>query len=223
MDTFLLIMFTGFVGSFHCAAMCGPFVSYYSLTPGATWKAHPAYQLGRLGAYLGLGAAAGLLGHGILKAASVLALQKTMMIVMGVLLVAAGLSYYLPKRFLPHASSRLRRILKAPMTFTRSASGNERAALIGLFSTLLPCGFLYAYALAALASGHPLKGLLTMGAFWLGTLPATLGVGALAKTFADRMPIQLAKLTPIMLVILGLLAITGKWTALPGGESFCFD
>lgn len=50
-----------------------------------------------------------------------------------------------------------------------SAIGN--AYFWGLTSTLLPCGWLYLFVLAALAAPNVWFSIATMGAFWLGTLP----------------------------------------------------
>ncbi|XZE34001.1 sulfite exporter TauE/SafE family protein [Pirellulaceae bacterium SH501] len=50
-----------------------------------------------------------------------------------------------------------------------SAIGN--AYFWGLTSTLLPCGWLYLFVLAAMAAPHLWLSVATMGAFWLGTLP----------------------------------------------------
>ncbi|XZE45303.1 sulfite exporter TauE/SafE family protein [Pirellulaceae bacterium SH467] len=50
-----------------------------------------------------------------------------------------------------------------------SALGN--AYFWGLTSTLLPCGWLYVFVLAALAAPSVAMSVATMAAFWLGTLP----------------------------------------------------
>lgn len=209
---YALIVLTGFAGSFHCAAMCGPFIGYFRIH-GAVGSSHLAYQSGRLAAYLVLGALAGLLGQGVLFAGATVGLQRVLMIVMGLAMIAVGLNYYLPKRA-------RRQPLRGPFNWLREQlgqlHGRERAALLGLFTTLLPCGFLYAYALAALATGNPLAGMATMAAFWLGTLPTLLGISWLTTYVAPRLPVQLARLTPLLLVLLGLLALTGKWQALTG-------
>lgn len=221
LTTYLLIILTGFVGSFHCAAMCGPFLGYFRIQGGAR-SSHLAYQAGRLSAYLVLGALAGTLGGGIFFASATVGLQRGLMVAMGLSMIAVGISYYLPQRFVPSVKT-----IK-PIHWLRSqiglVNGHERAALLGLLTTLMPCGYLYAYALAAVATANPLAGMATMGAFWLGTLPALLGVSWASNHLATRLPFRLARLTPILLMLLGLLALTGKWqglTAGPNHESHC--
>jgi len=217
----LLIPIAGFLGSFHCAAMCGPFVVY----AGTGADAEPgrvmlAYQSGRLVAYLTLGALAGFLGQGILFAGAVVNAQRMVLVVLGLLLIAAGLAHYLPQRFRERAVSggrrRLNRIL---FRLTGSGGGVEVAGLIGLLSALLPCGYLYGFVLLALAAGHPLAGLLTMAAFWLGTLPSLLGVGLATRYCSRRFLTRMSRLTPVILIVFGLLAIFGKAGALLGATS----
>jgi len=142
-------------------------------------------------------------------------------VTMGIIMIAVGLGYYLPQKMPGRALAG--RITGMVRQLLGQTNGVERAALMGLLTTLLPCGFLYAYVLVALATGHPLAGMATMGAFWLGTSPALLGVGVASNLFVGRIPARLNKLTPLLLMILGLLAIAGKWTTLAGGGegSFC--
>lgn len=67
----------------------------------------------------------------------------------------------------------------------QSKSPTINAYLWGLFSTLLPCGWLYLFVIAATASPSPAWAMLTMMAFWLGTLPA-LALLSVAFTSASK-------------------------------------
>ena len=108
------------------------------------------------------------------------------------------------------------KIGKLMPSLTGQSNHPATAGLIGLGSTLLPCGYLYAFVFTAAATGHPGKAALAMAAFWLGTLPALLGLGLLTRYCSQTFLYRLQNLTPILLIIFGILAITGKWTALPG-------
>jgi hypothetical protein len=46
------------------------------------------------------------------------------------------------------------------------------AVMLGLLSVFLPCGWLYTYVLAAIASRSATAGALILFLFWLGGLPA---------------------------------------------------
>jgi hypothetical protein len=91
-----------------------------------------------------------------------------------------------------------------------------RAALIGALTTLLPCGWLYAFAATAAGTARPLSGAGVMAVFWLGTLPmmATLGLGArrMLGPLAARLPVA----TSILLLIAGLATVAGRMALDPG-------
>ena len=44
--------------------------------------------------------------------------------------------------------------------------------LVGLLTALLPCGWLYTYVTASIATRNPFTGTMVMFLFWLGSLPA---------------------------------------------------
>jgi sulfite exporter TauE/SafE len=85
-----------------------------------------------------------------------------------------------------------------------------RAAATGLTTTLLPCGWLYAFVVTAAATGSASRGALVMFVFWLGTLPVMLAVGIGARrmlgTFGARMPI----VSGAAIIVLGVLSIAGR-------------
>ena len=68
-------------------------------------------------------------------------------------------------------SERLQRLCQAAWRKTMGWSPNQRAMLLGATTSLMPCGWLYTFALTAAGTGHPLTGGLVMFAFWAGTVP----------------------------------------------------
>lgn len=221
MTALWLIAAAAFVGSFHCVAMCGPFVAFYSLhLRPVHWRHHLSYQLGRLIAYLALGSAVGLLGQGLFALSGTISLQRALTIGLGVTMIAWGLTHLvgLRKRRIRAPHQLLSRLIGTP---SRSAT----PFLIGLLSTLLPCGYLYAFAFAAGASGHPISAMLAMSVFWLGTLPALLAVSLASHWMNPAIWRNLERLTPLFLIVFGVLAVTGKWLNFPdiqnGFEILC--
>ena len=85
-----------------------------------------------------------------------------------------------------------------------------RALVIGLLSTLLPCGFLYVFVAAAAATASPLRGGLVMAAFWAGTVPIMAGLGLAAQSLLGPLRRRLPIVTAAALMVLGLLAMAGK-------------
>jgi hypothetical protein len=90
-----------------------------------------------------------------------------------------------------------------------------RAAAMGLLTTLLPCGWLYTFVVAAGGSGSPLKGALVMAIFWLGTVPMMLSVGYGAQRFFGPLRQRLPVITASAVLVIGLLSITGHMQLTP--------
>jgi sulfite exporter TauE/SafE len=52
-----------------------------------------------------------------------------------------------------------------------------RAALLGLSTTLVPCGWLYAFVATAAGTGDAASAMGAMFVFWVGTVPALVAAG----------------------------------------------
>jgi sulfite exporter TauE/SafE len=87
---YLSAWIVGFLGSFHCAGMCGPLAMALPVNrdkPASVFAGRLLYNAGRITTYMLLGMVAGLLGHTLAMAG----FQKTLSIASGVLiLVVAG-------------------------------------------------------------------------------------------------------------------------------------
>lgn len=215
----LAVLVASLLGSVHCAAMCGAFVCFYASPSGASSVrdeagAHAAYNLGRLASYTFLGITAGAVGHALNTAGSLAGIQRTAAIAAGVLMIAwgsysvlAALGMRVPAATAPEGWSRamgsvLLRLKEQPPLI--------RAAATGVTTTLLPCGWLYAFVVTAAATGSASRGALVMSVFWLGTLPVMLAVGIGARrmlgSFGSRMPI----VSGATIIVLGFLSIAGR-------------
>ena len=212
----------GLFGSVHCVGMCGGLIAVAS--DGATGARERSlvqlsYQGARLVSYLALGMGAGALGRALDVAGQAAGLGKAAAIVAGVTMTAWGLwamlsvagarfRWRLPQlRLLP--SSALSWLGRA-----QRLSPAWRAALLGGSSALLPCGFLYAFALAGAATGSPWGGALVLGALWLGNLPALLGFGWLMSGVLSRLKRSIPLLSAASVFALGVLTLNSR-TSLP--------
>jgi hypothetical protein len=88
-----------------------------------------------------------------------------------------------------------------------------RAGTLGALSALLPCGWLWAFAITAAGTGSVPRALLVMLVFWFGTVPALAVVGLAAQRATGPLRARLPVLTAMALVVLGLLTIAGKFGA----------
>jgi sulfite exporter TauE/SafE len=212
------VLIASLVGSIHCAAMCGGFVCAYAGAGAprgfANLPAHLAYNGGRLVSYVTLGLVAGAIGArvndagrfaGIGRGAAVLA--GALMVVWATGTIAASLGVRVPGSLAPEW---LQKRLGAIVVGIRDEPPVARAALTGLLTTLLPCGWLYTFVVTAGGTGSAIAGAATMFAFWLGTVPMlmTVGLGAqhVLGPFARRLPLAAATLV----LVLGLLSIAGR-------------
>lgn len=213
----LAIVGASVVGSLHCAGMCGPFLAFaLGLSdPGVSRpKAQAAYHLGRLSTYATLGAIAGLLGRALdLSAGAVglnhaaVTLAAVTMIVFGGASLARSAGTRIPAIRAPRVVERaFRRGCDAAMRVPPL----HRAAIVGMLTTLLPCGWLYSFALVAAGTGRPDSGALVMSAFWLGTLPVMVTLGAGIQTVAGSLRRAVPALMALVIIILGLHALVDR-------------
>ncbi|MEO8184189.1 MAG: sulfite exporter TauE/SafE family protein [Deltaproteobacteria bacterium] len=216
------------LGSLHCVGMCGGLIGFYA--SGATgqrqrpWLAHGAYHLTRLAAYATLGAVAGQLGAALDLAGRGVGLgQLGALLAAAVMLVWAVLLWPRAarqpglvelRRARPTAPSPWRRLEARFVALARRARQQPplaRAALLGLSSALLPCGWLYAFAVLAAGTGSAGRGALLLAAFWSGTLPALLGLGLGVQRLTQRWRAQLPRLSALLLLALGAYTVIQRW------------
>ncbi|MEP7345061.1 MAG: sulfite exporter TauE/SafE family protein [Gemmatimonadaceae bacterium] len=208
------VLVASLLGSVHCAGMCGGFVCFYAGGAGSGTRAHVAYNAGRLVSYLVLGLLAGLVGTTFDRLGALAGLSRGAAILSGTLMVVWGLSTLLAIRGvrLLHLEGRFggNNPLGALLARVRGRSATVRAAAIGLLTTLLPCGWLYAFVAAAAGTGSVARALLTMGVFWLGTLPMMLAAGYGMQRLSGPLRSRLPMVTATAVVVMGLLSIAGK-------------
>lgn len=174
-------LFSSLVGSLHCVGMCTPF-AILSMGPVGTKQSRSvlrlsSYHLGRLMTYLTLGTAVAFLS----SFASSLGGGGGSFPIVGVLVGLTMIGIGIARLFKTYAwKSPVRHSLWSQrwtgliIRFRKSYSGGPvwmGAFLWGATSTLLPCGWLYVFVLAAAAAPSLAMTLAMMAAFWLGTLP----------------------------------------------------
>jgi hypothetical protein len=214
------ILSASLLGSMHCAGMCGGFVCFYATASGGGdgraggTASHVAYNVGRLVSYLALGLVAGALGQGLDRVGALVGLSRGAAVVSGALMIGWGVSTLLAARGirlprlegLPAGSNPLGGLLAR----VRGKSPVVRATATGLLTTLLPCGWLYAFVFTAAGTGQVPAALATMALFWAGTLPVILSVGYGAQRLTGAFRSRLPMVTATAVVVMGVLSITGR-------------
>ncbi|RXK00944.1 beta-carotene 15,15'-monooxygenase [Arcobacter sp. CECT 8986] len=202
------IITIAFLGSFgHCIGMCGGIVVAYSSTKVKSgWSkqlqalSHVLYSFGRITTYVILGFIFGYVG-------GVVTFDKTtsgiLLLVTGTLMVLVGLSLSGKIKFLTNLEHSVSKSPIYQKTFRSLISSNSLTSfyLLGMLNGLLPCGFVYVFAITAASTGSALWGGFVMLLFGLSTLPAMFSLGFFISIFKQT------SLRNVMIKIASLVVI----------------
>ena len=211
----LTIISIAFLGSFgHCIGMCGGIVVAYStikIDPKSSKVsqsvAHLLYSFGRVLTYAVLGAIFGALGGVVLFSNNA---NGGLLIFAGIAMILAGLSLMGKIKFLTliehsfSSSSMYKNAFKSVL----NSKSNLSFFLLGMLNGLLPCGFVYFFAITAASTADPLYGALVMTIFGLSTIPAMFGVGFLSSlASATSFRNMMMSLSSIAVILYGTYTI----------------
>ncbi|MFN3168597.1 MAG: sulfite exporter TauE/SafE family protein [Phycisphaeraceae bacterium] len=212
------VLVASLLGSLHCAGMCGAFVAFAVSGAddqrGKRVVLNAAYHGGRLTTYVALGVAAGSVGALLDMGGALAGVSRVAMALAGAVMIAFGVSavlHAMGKRTMRMPVPRfMQQLLASGHRAAMSLSPVRRALLIGLLTTLLPCGWLYAFAAAAAGTASPLWGGVTMAVFWVGTLPVLVSLGVGVQRLTGALGKRLPHATAVLLILVGLWAIVGR-------------
>lgn len=207
------VFVAAFVGSAHCAAMCGAFACTAADVDArgiARLRASIAYHGARLGGYLFLGLIAGAIGAGIDSTVALRGIARPAAFFAGLVLIGWGGS-----RALALAGIRVPRLPSVAVSgaiarlLRRGADRSPvaRAALLGAVAPLLPCGWLWAFVATAGATGSAWQGAVVMAAFWAGTVPALAAVAIGAQRALGPARRLLPAATAVAMLLIGSMTI----------------
>ena len=217
------------LGSLHCVGMCGPLAIWASgagdARPRLAFNAS-LYHLGRMFTYALVGLLAGMAGQLTDLGGQVLGVQLAAARIVGVLMISIGVVHVLrwtslrrwtANWFSPNPStatvpkqSLISRWLVSLRPLVYSMNPPTRALVTGLLTALLPCGWLYLFALFAAGTGSWVTGPMVMVAFWLGSVPALVGVVMSTKLFAGRLRQFVPMAVAIMMIVAGGFTLAGR-------------
>ncbi len=209
------IFVASLLGSLHCAGMCGAFLAIVVGDGSRPSRgAQVAYHLGRLVTYMLLGAIAGGIGQLVDLAGTLAGLQKVAISISAIVMIVFGISSLLttlgirgfkwqPPKFLAAFTSRGHQ-------FAMKYGPVARGGLFGLFTTLIPCGWLYAFVAAAAGTASISLGSLTMLVFWSGTLPVMVSLGMGLRGIIGLTGKRVPMITCIALVAIGAVTLFNR-------------
>lgn len=219
------VFISSILGSLHCVGMCGSLVALCCVSGTSTENKKVKilneliYHLSRLISYLCLGYIAGSIGSLGSSYIDSPQFQKYFALIAGSVLILWGLRELGIFSFLKNTSSSFSNIQYSISSkilsfklfkYPLQSSGYLRGAFVGLMSGLLPCGWLYAYVLIAASTQNPLSGVIIMGVFWLGTVPALIIFARILKKLNSIWLKRIPKITALIIILLGLMTISGR-------------
>jgi len=185
-DLAAIISVAFFTSLGHCSGMCGGFVVAYTAgkIDSASSKlsqafSHLLYNLGRVTTYALLGAVFGFMGAMI---AFERESQGIMYLVIALVMILMGISILGYSRFMTRLESigSLNRLITPLIQkLIRSQKGSS-FFLLGMLNGLLPCGFVYFFAVTAASTASALDGAIVMTVFGLATIPVLFSMGFFA-------------------------------------------
>ncbi len=211
----LTIATIAFLGSFgHCIGMCGGIVLAYStikIEPASSkvskTVAHLLYNFGRVLTYTILGALFGAIG-GVATFSNTA--NGTLLIVAGIVMILAGFSLMGKIKFLTlieHSISSSNFYKKSFQAILHSKS-NASFFILGMLNGLLPCGFVYFFAITAASTASPLYGALVMFIFGVSTIPAMFSLGFLSSlASATSFRNMMMSLSSVAVILYGAFTI----------------
>ncbi len=211
----LTIISIAFLGSFgHCIGMCGGIVVAYStikIDPKSSKVtqsiAHLLYSFGRVLTYSILGAIFGFLGGVVTYSNNA---NGILLIFAGIVMILAGLSLMGKIKFLTiieHSFSSSS-LYKNSFKSVLNSKSNLSFFILGMLNGLLPCGFVYFFAITAASTADPLYGAFVMAIFGLSTVPAMFLLGFLTSlTSATSFRNMMMSLSSIAVILYGVYTI----------------
>ncbi len=196
----------------HCIGMCGPLISTFSLAQGrndhrlrSLLPALLIYHFGRLNAYAVIGLVFGLMATAAQAVGPSNEMRGSLFLLAGLLMVIMGLGLrgWLPTNRIIE-SSRLGRFASEKFMALVGTPSLAGRYFLGVANGFLPCGPVYAMAMAALTAPTPLHGAGTMVAFGVGTVPVLLAIGLGAGRLAPTLQRKFNLIASLLVIVVGL-------------------
>lgn len=210
------VFLTSIFGSLHCASMCGGLV--LAATDKDRKFTQVVYHVSRLMGYLLLGAIAGFFGGELLASTNSQILSYISSGFIALILFYSGILILKGKSLTFGGKLWNSQWVKRSHVFAlQQKNVYGKSSLVGFLSAFLPCGWLYSFVLAAVASQSVLSGMLVLTFFWLGSLPAlTFGPEFFRYLIAPIIK-KSPKASGILFIAIALLIV--GFRVLPFGDS----
>lgn len=206
MSNLPLAFLMGFLGSLHCAVMCGPLMLSLPLQKTGWVKAvlqFVSYQIGRIFTYTLLGFLVGFIGNSF----SVVTNQETLSLIIGLVLIVFTVLQFTSTY--SKSLSKLQATLVKPIALLMGKLFGLPfwGFFAGLLNGLIPCGMVYLAMATALNTATIQGGGLFMLFFGLGTSPLMLAISLGGVYLKKHIRFNTQKLIPWFMLFMGTLFI----------------
>ncbi|NOQ30398.1 MAG: sulfite exporter TauE/SafE family protein [Helicobacteraceae bacterium] len=205
----------------HCIGMCGGFIVTYTaskISPELTRTQqalyHGLYNIGRVVAYMLLGALFGYFG----SLWDITPLSRAIMFgFAGLLMILMGLSFAGKLKFLNSIEYPIAKMAWFKKIFNAQIATATLSSffILGFLNGLIPCGLVYTMLVTATTTESVLYGAIVMGIFGIFTIPSLFTfayiVGIFSSTSLRKIFINLAAITVI---------VYGAWTIMKAYKQF---
>jgi len=205
--TFIL----GLGSTLHCLSMCGPFALLMPKQKNTSDLVNFSYLLiyhvARIASYILIGLVAGSIGKLAMVLPEFVNHQKTIAIVLGLVLLILSLLPSIRVRLERIGNQRLHKLLSLLMQQYRQFKTENfvvSSVLLGIIHGLLPCGIVYSAAMMAMLTGSVVYGSLAMLTFGIAT---SFSLTLFRLLGSDLLPYLQGKWIRIAMVSLSLVLL----------------
>jgi uncharacterized protein len=208
----------GFLGSFHCAGMCGPIALMLPQSAGSSVNlilSRTIYNAGRIFTYVILGTLFGLLG----VAMALKGFQRELSVITGSLILLTIILHSINKNWFTifNTTNAFHGYIRTGLKKLFAKKNRLSLFLIGVLNGLLPCGFVYLAIAGASSAGSVTGSAVYMLLFGLGTFPMMAAIALLANLFGQKFRKIFSRISVPVALALGVFLIY-RGTVMSTGE-----
>ncbi len=218
---YALAFMTGFLGSGHCAGMCGALVAgFFMKTEKKSVWPYLTYHFARISMYTLVGISAAFIGVALIATGLMGHIQGLLQVSIGffVIILALGIVGISPWQF----SMKLMPTKVLNKVFMSAARRGSilGAGMGGLLNGLMPCPLTFAMAVNATSAPSLAEGGLMMLALGLGTLPTMLVVTFAFGKLGTKARGLMLKFAAMIMVIMGSITMYNGLSFLASENGF---
>lgn len=209
-ELYVSLLLIGLLGSTHCIGMCGGLQQLFiNMSPSQHRSILPIYHLGRLVGYALITLlVATVLSRFAAQTAGLVPYATGIRLLAAVAIIWIGISHFvrlpLPMTF-RLATDKLWQVLRGVARPFLPPRNRLHVFFVGVVWGWLPCSLVYSALAIALAADSVGGSVVAMLCFGVGTLPALLGMGLLARHFKTNPKTK--QWLAIVLIMIGSYAL----------------